>query len=242
MKFNEKVIFVTGASKGIGFATVSHFLKLGATVIAVARDVDLLINLDRVYAIPCDLSSEKERRLLIEEVKHQHQKIDVIVNNVGFNVRKSTLDFTTMDFRAIMELNALAAYDLCRGLFPLLKKAKGNIVNIGSVASERSLKTSTLAYAMSKGAMNELTRFLAVEWAADGIRVNSILPWYTATELVQSVLKDKQKLRAILEKTPLGRVAQPVEIAKAIAFLASEDASYITGVHLPVDGGFLAGS
>ena len=117
-------------------------------------------------------------------------------------------------------------------------KIHGSIINISSVSSEKIIRTSTAAYAMTKAALDQMTRFLAVEWGPDQIRVNAIQPWYIDTDLVASVLNDPQKKENIINKTPLGRVGQADEVASLASFLAMSQSSYITGTTIPVDGGF----
>ena len=114
------------------------------------------------------------------------------------------------------------------------------MINVSSTASQRVVRTSTAAYAMSKAAIDQLTKFFAVEWGPDDIRVNAVLPWYTATPLVESVLSDPMKKENILSRTPLNRICLPEEVARMIAFLSMPAASYISGVCVPVDGGFSA--
>lgn len=236
---NNKTAIITGSSKGIGLATAILFKKLGGEVILCSRKKPKLpevLNESNFYEI--DLSNQDEIDKLINKITTEYKKIDILVNNVGTNIRKPTLEAEYEDLNKVFNLNVKSFWALTKGFYPLLKKSgNASIVNLSSIASKTYVKTSSLIYTMSKGAVDKMTKFLAAEWAADNIRVNSIHPWYIATPLVEEVLKDKEKADEILKRTPLKRVGTTEEVAKSIAFLASDAASYITGVDLNVDGG-----
>ena len=243
---NKKAL-VTGATRGIGKAIVDEFLKLGAEVFIVSRnqkDIDELIRIKsedgfKISGMKCDVADSKDRDRLVGTVKELWGCLDILVNNAGTNTRKKTLENTKDHFDNLTELNMKSVFELCRLFHPLLKKSgAASIVNIVSVAGITSVGTGS-PYAISKAGIIHFTKYLAVEWAGDSIRVNSVAPWYIRTSLTEPVLKDPEYLKAVLDRTPMKRIGEPEEVAAAVAFLSMPSASYITGECIAVDGGFL---
>ena len=238
---------VTGATKGIGKAVVEELIRWGAEVFIVARNRTMIEQQleeyqqqgAKVLGIAADASTEEGRTLILEEVQKEWENLNILINNVGSNIRKSTLETTPEDLRKIMQINVESAFELSKGFFPLLSKSQEpSIVNVSSIASQRAIKVTTAIYSMSKAAMEQMTNYLAVEWGKERIRVNSVHPWYIETPLTKTVLEDEEKRLMITGQTPLGRVGTPEEVARPIVFLASPAASYLNGVNLQIDGGF----
>ena len=243
----NKKAFVTGGSKGIGAATVLEFLELGADVLFSARNQSEIEELEKelkkqfpnsiIKGIQADVTDEADRKKAFNWIEKNFQKLDILVNNAGINIRKSALEYSEEEYRKILEINLIAPFEVSRMLYSLLKKSENSsVINVGSVAGSQDVN-SGLPYAMSKGGINQQTRSFAVEWAKDNIRVNTVSPWYTKTPLTEAVFENKEKLKNILLRTPLGRIADAKEVAAVIAFLAMDKSSYLTGQNIIVDGG-----
>ncbi|MCB8999601.1 MAG: SDR family oxidoreductase [Bacteroidales bacterium] len=244
---NKKAL-ITGGTKGIGLAIVEEFLALGAEIHVAARnenDFQKILEKNpgdrsRLFFTACDLSKAEGRLKLTDNIKSHWQKLDILVNNVGTNIRKKAIEYSAEEFDKIFRTNLISAFELSMSLHDYLKASgDGCIVNISSVAGLGHMKTG-LVYGMTKAAMNQMTANLAVEWAGDNIRVNAIAPWYIQTPLAEQVLKNKDYLQEILARTPMKRVGKPSEVAALAAFLAMPASSYITGQCIAVDGGFIA--
>ncbi len=238
-RLDGKTALVTGGSKGIGRAVVDALVSFGARVVVVARsqaglDETIGAHPGVVTGVAADVTRAADRARIVAATP---AKLDVLVHNAGGNIRKPLSEYTDEMLAQIVELNLLAPLSLSRELHGRLVAAgAASVIHVGSVAGFVALPTG-VAYGAAKAGLAQATRTLALEWARANIRVNTVAPWYTRTELVAPVLGDPQKLGAILARTPLSRVAEPDEVAAAIVFLALPAASYITGQCLAVDGG-----
>jgi Tropinone reductase 1 len=237
---------ITGASRGIGWATAQALAERGAELWMMARGeaelderVAELRSLGAVaHALPADLGDAEDRARAVSRLEDATETLDILVNNAGFNIRKPAVELSAAEVESVVGTNLFGAFELTRALYGPLRHADGGcVVNVSSVAGHTHLRTG-VAYAMSKAGMNQMTRNLACEWAADGIRVNAVAPWYIDTPLAGQVLSDPAYLNEVLARTPLKRIGRPEEIAATIAFLCMPGAGYITGQVLAVDGGF----
>lgn len=228
-----KRALVTGGTRGIGAATVAELIGLGAEVLYVARTSD------GPNCIAVNVSSPAGRASIAAAVRDRWGALDILVNNAGMNIRKPWVRLAPEEQATVIGTNLLGPAELLRALHPLLAKGTAPaVVNVASVAALVDVGSGA-AYALSKAALRQLTRSLAVEWAADGIRVNAVAPWYIRTPLTEPVLSQPERLERILARTPMRRVGDPEEVAAAIAFLCMGKASFITGECIMVDGGFL---
>jgi Tropinone reductase 1 len=239
---------VTGGTKGIGEAIVQQFLDFGASVFIVARDNNLLQQQlttyrqqgHSVFGVAADMSQPGAASQVMQAVRQEWDRLDILVNNVGTNIRKPTIEYSPLEYDHVVTTNMRSVYELCQAAYPLLKTTgNGKIVMVSSVSALTHTSSGSL-YGMTKAALLQLTRNLAVEWAADHIRVNAVAPWYIKTPLAAAVLNNPEKLAGILARTPMKRVGDPEEIASIVSFLSMSASSYVTGQTLSADGGLLA--
>ncbi|XP_006649825.1 tropinone reductase homolog At5g06060-like [Oryza brachyantha] len=243
---NGKTALVTGGTRGIGRAVVEELASLGAAVHTCSRkEAELGERLKeweargfRVTFSVCDLSARDQREHLLRGVADRFGgKLDILVNNVGTNIRKPTTEYSPEEYSFLMATNLESAYHLCQLAHPLLKASgSGSIVFISSVAGIVALFSGTI-YAMTKGAMNQLTKNLACEWAKDNIRTNCVAPGYILTSLSAGILSNKEFEDSVKNRTPLRRIGEPGEISSLVTFLCMPGSTYITGQTIAVDGG-----
>jgi Tropinone reductase 1 len=238
-QLHGKTALVTGASRGIGRAIAEELASLGADVLLVARDAAPLAETARALGaahVAADVSTPAGRAAILAAARARGP-LHVLVHNAGSNIRGPLTSYDDATIERLLALNLTSPLLLSRDLHPLLRDAHGaSVVHIGSVAGHIALATG-VAYAAAKAGLAQATRTLALEWAADQIRVNGVSPWYTRTPLVEPILGKPDTLASIIARTPLGRIAEPREVATAVAFLAMPASSYITGQTIVVDGG-----
>jgi len=248
-RLDGQVALVSGASKGIGYACARELAGLGADVLLVARDETALerardelaeeFGEREFFTFPADVAEAEQRLEVFDWIADLDVELSLLINNAGGNVTKPTLDYTGDEVRDLIDTNVLSAFEMSRLAHPYLAE-HGNaaIVNVASVSGLIHVRSGS-PYGMTKAALVQLTRNLACEWAEDGIRVNAVAPWYIRTQRTAGSLADPDYLEEVLQRTPMGRIGEPEEVASAIAFLCMPAASYITGECVAVDGGFL---
>jgi meso-butanediol dehydrogenase / (S,S)-butanediol dehydrogenase / diacetyl reductase len=242
--FQDRVVIITGGASGMGAASAGEFAAGGAKVVVVDRNAALAEEVAvRVggVAVTGDVSSSEFCDAVVANAINWYGRVDVLVNAAGVIVRASGQDTTDEQWHHIMGVNVSGTFFMCRAAVRVMKAAGGGaIVNFGSVWGDLG-SAGVAAYCASKGAVHNLTRALAMDHAADGIRVNGVCPGEVRTPMLQSERSEPvtdEMLDRIAATVPMGRLAEPIEIARVVAFLASDAASYMTGALVSVDAGY----
>lgn len=252
MSLENKTAIVTGAARGIGLACARRLAEEGAKVVlcdveeaeGTAAAAELSEAGHEARFMSCDVTERLDVRNLVTETVEAYDSIDVLVNNAGIAIGGEFLEISEEDFDRVIDVNLKGVFMVGQAVARQMVEqieagaAPGSIVNMSSVNAVLVIP-SQLPYSASKGGVNQLTKAMALSLAPHGIRVNAVGPGSIMTEMLNSVATDEEMRRRILSRTPLGRIGEPAEIAAVVAFLASEDASYISGQTIYADGGRL---
>lgn len=240
---SKRTAIVTGGGSGIGLAIAGRFVKAGIRTIIIGRDPHKLTAAraqlgDDCHPITHDLNDLSSLPGLVTRIISRFGRIDILVNNAGINQKKEFEAVTDEEFADVLHTNLKAVFALSREVVKtMLPHRKGNIINISSMAAHYGIP-KVIAYTASKAAIEGMTRAMAVELSPEGILVNCIAPGFIATDMSAKALNtDPERKQKVFARTPMGRLGDPGEIGDVALFLASDQASYLTGVILPVDGG-----
>lgn len=238
-----KRALVTGGGKGLGLAITAALIKAGAQVYITGRDETALKQAVSELGTNCsygvfDLSALDAIPHFASQLEKDFGPVNILVNNAGINLKKDFLELTDEDFDRIIKTNQYAVFSITREIArQMVPRKTGSIVMISSMASQYGIP-KVVAYSASKSAVEGMTRAMAVELSPMGVRVNCIAPGFIATEMSAKALNnDKERMNKVLSRTPMGKLGQPSDIGNAVVYLCSDEASYVTGVVLPVDGG-----
>jgi len=246
MKLKDRVAIVTGAARGIGKAIALTFVREGARVALIDVDRDQLDlvkneiskNKGEALSLPCDITQSSQVKEMVNQVQEAFGRVDILVNNAGI-IRRGTIETVTEeDWDRVIEVNLKGTFNCCKAVFGIMKQqGYGKIVNISSIAGKMGDITSAPGYGPSKAGIDALTKTLARQLAPYGINVNGVAPHAIETEM--SAQWSEERRREIIASIPLGRLGKPEDVAEAVLFLVSEEASFITGEILDVNGGAL---
>ena len=247
MQLDEKVIIVTGASSDIGKGIVKRLVEEGAKIIMIARNLEQLEqarkeigNEQLTASISCDLTDESQVIQTINQIMDTYGKIDVLVNNAGaINDPIHFHEMQVSEIQRLIDVNLLGVFYITKSVLSKMTDVKnGTIVNIGSISGERAIQRVHLAvYSATKAAISMFTKSIAVEYARKNIRCNCVNPGIINSGIIKSYLEDPQARKVLEDRLPLSRIGEPKDVANAVLYLASEEASWVTGSILNVDGG-----
>lgn len=248
LRLDGQVALVTGGSRGLGLGMALALAHAGADVALAARTVEQLERAaemirdlgQKALVVPTNLRDISTVRAMIRDVGDHFERLDVLVNAAGINIRKPADSFTEGDWDQLLTINLKAVFFACQEAAQLMRRqGKGKIINVGSITFEQAIPNIAL-YSISKGGLRQLTRALAIEWAADNINVNAIAPGRFWTQMTDAVFSDPELHANAVSVIPQGRPGIPSDLAGATLLLASSAGDYITGETIFVDGGWLA--
>ena len=243
MRLKDKTAIITGGGTGIGLATARAFCKEGAKVILFGRRKEKLEKAveklgGSAIIVQGDMTNNNDLDKLINETLHNFKKIDILVNNAGLFNGSPLHEISDSQWDEIMDINIRSVFQLTRRVLPaMLSQKYGSIIHISSILGLIAVP-QVAAYNVSKGALNQFSRSIAVEYGSSGIRSNSICPGLIATDMTADLMKDVDLMKEWSKDYPIGRFGKPEDVANACLYLASDESSFVTGITLPVDGGF----
>jgi len=245
MRLKDKTAIITGGGTGIGLATARAFCQEGAKIILFGRRKEKLEKAveklgGSAIFVQGDMTNNNDLDKLINKTLHNFKKIDILVNNAGLFNGSPLHEISDSQWDEIMDINIRSVFQLTRRVLPVMLSQKyGSIIHISSILGLIAVP-QVAAYNVSKGALNQFSRSIAVEYGSSGIRSNSICPGLIATDMTADLMKDAELMKEWSKEYPIGRFGKPEDVANACLYLASDESSFVTGITLPVDGGFTA--
>ena len=248
MRLKDKVAIITGGASGIGKATAILFAEHGAKI--VVADIDehgadeTVANIhdagnEAIY-VQTDVTISNNTERMVQETLSNYRKLDILLSSAGIAMRLPVADLPEEDWHRCLNVNLTGVYLCAKAAIPAMQKNGGSIINLSSIYGLVGADVRA-AYVASKGGVTNLTRSMALDYAEDNIRVNCICPGFVETPLVAGVIKTPEEYRDLADRHPMRRLAQPEEIAYGALYLASDESAFVTGIALPIDGGYTAG-
>lgn len=241
-RLNNKIAIITGGASGIGKMMTRRFQQEGATVIVADINEEALKKVseqENTHGMKLDVASENSWKTLLEKVMEQFGKIDILVNNAGITSEKPVAEIDYEDWEKLSKVNGFGAFLGLKHTIPYMEKqGAGSVVNLSSVTAQVGMGLN--AYSASKGSVRAISKAAATQYGKNGVRVNAVFPGVIETPMSKGLESSSEALQRINAMTPLSRLGKPEEVANAILFLASDEASFITGAELTIDGGYSA--
>jgi 3-oxoacyl-[acyl-carrier protein] reductase len=247
MRVKDKVVVVTGASSDIGISIVKRLTEEGAKVVMLGRKLDVLDsaksainNKDAAIPMQCDIIDDAQVNQTVEQILNKYGSIDILINNAGaINEPIHFHEMSDSEIKKLIDVNMYGVFKMTKAVLPGMRENKsGSIVNIGSISSERAIPRVHLAvYSSTKAAISMFTKAIAIEYARSNIRCNCVNPGIINSGMIKPYLDDPEARKVLEDRLPLNRVGEPVDVANAVLYLASDEANWITGTILNVDGG-----
>lgn len=245
MRLKNKIAIITGGGTGIGLSCARLFGKEGAQSVIFGRREDRLHDAvaeigDTALAVSGDITRNEDIKRLVKTTVNTHGRVDILINNAGVFTGSPVHEMQDSDWDTTLNINLTGVFKLTREVLPhMMQQQSGSLIHISSILGLVATP-NVAAYNTSKGALNQFSRSLAVEYGSSGIRSNAVCPGLIATEMTEELMNDKELMQEWSKNYPIGRFGQPDDIAQACLFLASDESSFVTGTLLPVDGGYTA--
>lgn len=241
-RLDNKVVLITGGASGMGLNMVNLFASEGATVIATdinEAGLQQVVKPNQIHGMVLDVASDEDWKNVTTNIIEQFGRIDILINNAGISSEKMAAKTTIEDWQLMLNINGFGPFLGMKHVIPhMIEAGKGSVVNISSFTAKIGMGFNT--YTASKGAVRAISKAASTEYGRQGVRVNAVFPGIIETPMTDKLSESKELVNQMVQMTPLQRLGQPEDVANAVLFLASDEASFITGAELVVDGGYSA--